>query len=62
MNKFDDIDNHGPTYMRTQQTHVLQEVEALVAEAVEQGKEGFAAVELRKAYQALARARAFLRE
>jgi len=48
--------------MRTQQNHVLQEVEALVAEAVEQGKEGFAAVELRKVYQALARARAFLRE
>ena len=54
--------NHGPTYMRTQERHVLQSVEELVAEAVQQGKEGYAAVELRKIYQALARAKAFLRE
>lgn len=55
-------ENQGPTYMRAQERHVLQSVEELVAEAVQQGKEGFAAVELRKAYQALARATAFLRE
>ena len=62
VNNFDDIENHGPTYMRAQERHVLQSVEELVAEAVQQGKEGFAAVELRKVYQALARATAFLRE
>ena len=62
VNNFDEAENHGPTYMRTQERHVLQSVEELVAEAVQQGKEGFAAVELRKAYQALARAKAFLRE
>lgn len=59
---FDETENHGPTYMRAQERHVLQSVEELVAEAVQQGKEGYAAVELRKVYQALARATAFLRE
>jgi len=62
VNNFDDIENHGPTYMRAQERHVLHSVEELVAEAVQQGKEGYAAVELRKVYQALARATAFLRE
>ncbi|NCW67677.1 MAG: hypothetical protein EBV86_03765 [Marivivens sp.] len=62
VNNFDDIENNGPTYMRAQERHVLQSVEELVAEAVQQGKEGYAAVELRKVYQALARATAFLRE
>jgi len=62
VNNFDEVENHGPTYMRAQERHVLQSVEELVAEAVQQGKEGYAAVELRKVYQALARATAFLRE
>ena len=48
--------------MKAQERHVRQSVEELVAEAVQQGKEGYAAVELRKVYQALARATAFLRE
>ena len=62
VNNFDEVENHGPTYMRAQERHVLQSVEELVAEAVQQGKEGYAAAELRKVYQALARAKAFLRE
>jgi len=56
------VENHVSTFMKAQERHVLQSVEELVAEAVQQGKEGYAAVELRKVYQALARATAFLRE
>ena len=52
VNKFDD---HGPAYLAKQLANVRQSVDALERVAMEQGREGQAAVELRKTHQQLER-------
>jgi len=52
VNKFDD---HGPAYLANCLANVRQSVDALERVATEQGREGQAAVELRKTHQQLER-------
>lgn len=55
MENVNNFDDHGPAYFAKQLANVRQSVDALERVAMEQGKEGQAAVKLRETHQQLER-------
>lgn len=55
MENVNNFEDHGPAYLAKQLANVRRSVDALERVAMEQGREGQAAVELRKTHQQLER-------
>lgn len=55
MENVNNFDDHGPAYLAKQLANVRRSVDALERVAVEQGREGQAAVKLRETHQQLER-------